>query len=129
MSHENHVHSTLANTGCAFYYRMLFHVHVGDWIRDRFETPGCFQMTNEEKQILLARLVRSTRYVYLHLYMLALYNVHVHVPPEAAFFFEKYCLGRVVLCCFVFLLCCVTLPFFLSISWMIKKSCMYTGFL
>ena len=44
-----------------------------------------------------------------------------HVPPEAAFFFEKYCLGRVVLCCFVFLLCCVALPFFLSISWMIKK--------
>lgn len=33
-----------------------------DWIRDRFETPGCFQMTNEEKQILLARLVRSTRF-------------------------------------------------------------------
>ena len=27
----------------------------------------------------------------------------VPVPPKAAFFFEKYCLGRVVLCCFVFL--------------------------
>ena len=31
------------------------------------------------------------------------------------------CLGRVVLCSFVFLLCCVALPFFLSISWMIKS--------
>ena len=34
----------------------------------------------------------------------------VRVPPEAAFFFEKYCLGQVVLCCFVRLsvvLCCL----------------------
>ena len=45
-------------------------------------------------------------------------------PTRGSFFFEKYCLGRVVLCCFVFLLCCVALPFFLSISWIIKKSCM-----
>ena len=28
---------------------------------------------------------------------------------------------RVVLCCFVFLLCCVALSFFLSISWMVKS--------
>ena len=35
------------------------------------------------------------------------------------------CFGRVVLCCFVFLLCCVALPFFSSVSWMIVKSCKY----
>ena len=35
-------------------------------------------------------------------------------------YLENNCLGRVVLCCFVFLLCSVSLPFFLSISWMIS---------
>ena len=35
----------------------------------------------------------------------------VQVPPEAAnFFLKNNCFGRVVLCCFVFLLCCVALP-------------------
>ena len=32
------------------------------WIRQKFETPGIMQFTNEEKRTLLARLVRSTRY-------------------------------------------------------------------
>ena len=36
-------------------------IYVGDWIRQRFEPPGVFQMTDEEKKILLARLIRSTR--------------------------------------------------------------------
>lgn len=31
------------------------------WIRQKFETPGVMQFTNEEKRTLLARLVRSTR--------------------------------------------------------------------
>lgn len=31
------------------------------WIRQKFETPGIMQFTNEEKRTLLARLVRSTR--------------------------------------------------------------------
>ena len=35
---------------------------VGDWIRQRFEAPGCFSMNNEQKRTLLAQLVRSTRY-------------------------------------------------------------------
>ena len=47
-------------------------------------------------------------------------------PSRGRFFFENNCLGRVVLCCFVFLLCCVALPYFLSISWMIK-SCRCMG--
>lgn len=33
------------------------------WIRQKFETPGIMQFTNEEKRTLLARLVRSTRYL------------------------------------------------------------------
>uniref|UniRef100_A0A2K6D0P6 2-oxoglutarate dehydrogenase complex component E1 n=1 Tax=Macaca nemestrina TaxID=9545 RepID=A0A2K6D0P6_MACNE len=32
------------------------------WIRQKFETPGIMQFTNEEKRTLLARLVRSTRF-------------------------------------------------------------------
>lgn len=32
------------------------------WIRQKFETPGVMQFTNEEKRTLLARLVRSTRW-------------------------------------------------------------------
>ena len=32
------------------------------WIRQKFETPGIMQFTNEEKRTLLARLVRSTRW-------------------------------------------------------------------
>ena len=39
---------------CAFLF-------TGNWIRERFETPGAFQMSEEEKRILLDRLVRSTR--------------------------------------------------------------------
>lgn len=42
-------------------------VIAGNWIRERIEPPGIFQMTDEEKRILLARLVRSTRYYYIHI--------------------------------------------------------------
>ena len=36
----------------------------------------------------------------------------VRIPPEAAnFSLKNDCLGRVVLCCFVVLLCCVVLSF------------------
>ena len=52
----------------------------------------------------------------------------VHIQPEAVFFFENNCFGRIVLCCFVFLLCCVALPFFPSISWMIKSCTAHTSF-
>ena len=45
---------------CATVYSCV-HLYVGDWIRQRFEPPGVFQMTDEEKKILLARLIRSTR--------------------------------------------------------------------
>lgn len=33
-----------------------------DWVRERIEAPGVFQMTDMEKRRLLARLVRSTRF-------------------------------------------------------------------
>lgn len=32
-----------------------------DWIRRKFETPGIMQFTNEDKRLILARLIRSTR--------------------------------------------------------------------
>ena len=34
----------------------------------------------------------------------------VQVPSEADFSLKNNCFGQVVLCCFVFLLCCVALP-------------------
>lgn len=62
-------------TGCALLTgQMAYCQHIGvefmfindleqcQWIRQKFETPGIMQFTNEEKRTLLARLVRSTRY-------------------------------------------------------------------
>uniref|UniRef100_A0A8B9PCM6 2-oxoglutarate dehydrogenase complex component E1 n=1 Tax=Apteryx owenii TaxID=8824 RepID=A0A8B9PCM6_APTOW len=55
-------------------YQMAYCQHIGvefmfindleqcQWIRQKFETPGIMQFTNEEKRTLLARLVRSTRF-------------------------------------------------------------------
>ena len=55
-------------------------------------------------------------------------QVVVRIPPEAVFSLKNNCLGRVVLCCFVFLLCSVALSFSLSISWIIKSCiCWHTG--
>ncbi|XP_065910011.1 2-oxoglutarate dehydrogenase complex component E1-like isoform X2 [Dysidea avara] len=36
--------------------------NVCDWIRDQFETPDIFKLSEEDQRILLARLVRSTRF-------------------------------------------------------------------
>ena len=59
-----------------FSYRCCIDVYcVGDWIRERVEPPGVFQMTNEEKKILLARLVRSTRY---SVYMFNMQHTHTY---------------------------------------------------
>lgn len=33
-----------------------------DWIRRKFETPGSMDLSIEEKRLILARLVRSTRF-------------------------------------------------------------------
>ena len=33
----------------------------GDWIRGFFEAPGSMTMTEQDKRILLARLVRATK--------------------------------------------------------------------
>ena len=33
-----------------------------DWIREKFETPGCMSLSVEEKRTLMARLIRSTRF-------------------------------------------------------------------
>ena len=34
-----------------------------DWIRRKFETPGIMQFSSEDKRLILARLIRSTRCV------------------------------------------------------------------
>ncbi|KAL3877350.1 hypothetical protein ACJMK2_035073 [Sinanodonta woodiana] len=33
-----------------------------DWIRKKFETPGIMQLENEEKRLIMARLIRSQRF-------------------------------------------------------------------
>ncbi|VEL41029.1 unnamed protein product [Protopolystoma xenopodis] len=33
-----------------------------DWIRNKFETPGSLKFSNDERRLLMARLVRSTRF-------------------------------------------------------------------
>ena len=38
------------------------HLEQCDWIKKRFETPSVMEMTNDEKRILMARLIRSTRF-------------------------------------------------------------------
>ncbi|XP_028405174.1 2-oxoglutarate dehydrogenase-like, mitochondrial [Dendronephthya gigantea] len=40
-------------------YMYIYSRDKCDWIRKRFETPGAFELTKEEKRRLLARLVRS----------------------------------------------------------------------
>ena len=61
---------------------------VGDWIRERVEPPGVFQMTNDEKKILLARLVRSTR---CSVYMFIMQHTHTYsssLVNEAVFLYS-----------------------------------------
>ncbi|KAG9341028.1 hypothetical protein JZ751_019782, partial [Albula glossodonta] len=43
-------------------FMFINNVEQCQWIRQKFETPGIMQFTNEEKRTLLARLVRSTRF-------------------------------------------------------------------
>ena len=47
-----------------FYYSSPLYCHrdVCDWIRSKFEPPGVFKLSKSDQRILLARLVRSTRF-------------------------------------------------------------------
>ena len=36
-------------------------LHVGDWIRKKFESPNTGTLTKDEKQTLMARLIQSTK--------------------------------------------------------------------
>ena len=49
-------------------------------------------------------------YMYMYERMPSKCTVVGSNPTRGSFFFEEYYLGQVVLCCFVFLLCCVALP-------------------
>ncbi|KAL8186856.1 UNVERIFIED_CONTAM: hypothetical protein K2H54_016840 [Gekko kuhli] len=55
----------LENTYCqhiGLEFMFINDVEQCDWIRQKFEAPGVMKFTSEEKQTLLARLVRSTRF-------------------------------------------------------------------
>ncbi|CAN9499768.1 unnamed protein product [Ophioblennius macclurei] len=43
-------------------FMFINNVNQCQWIRQKFETPGCLQFSNAEKRTLLARLIRSTRF-------------------------------------------------------------------
>lgn len=61
------------------------------WIRQKFETPGIMQFTNEEKRTLLARLVRSTRYPASSM---ARAPIFPHLPPSPPIFCWMTALAR-----------------------------------
>lgn len=65
LSYFKLVFYTIQNTYCqhiGLEFMFINDVEQCDWIRTKFETPGVMKFTNEEKRMLLARLVRSTRY-------------------------------------------------------------------
>ena len=85
--------------------------------------------TGPEIELVRTHFVYFVHYIYRtyscavisgKLVMAPAWYTWVRIPPEAVFSLKNTCLGRAVLCCFVFLLCCVTLSFFLSISLMIE---------
>ena len=43
-------------------YMFINSLEQCDWIKQRFETPGVMDMSNDEKRTLMARLIRSTRF-------------------------------------------------------------------
>lgn len=43
-------------------YMFINSLEQCDWIKQRFETPGVMDMSNDEKRTLIARLIRSTRF-------------------------------------------------------------------
>ncbi|XP_041362850.1 2-oxoglutarate dehydrogenase, mitochondrial-like isoform X1 [Gigantopelta aegis] len=43
-------------------FMFINNIEQTDWIRKKFEPPGIMQFSNEEKRLILARLVRSTRF-------------------------------------------------------------------
>jgi len=43
-------------------YMFINNLEQTDWIKKRFETPGVMDMTADEKRLIMARLIRSTRF-------------------------------------------------------------------
>jgi len=57
--------SRLQNTYCnhiGVEFMFINNLEQCDWIKRRFETPGIQTMTHDEKRILMARLIRATRF-------------------------------------------------------------------
>ncbi|UYV61494.1 OGDHL [Cordylochernes scorpioides] len=43
-------------------FMFINNLEICDWIRQKFETPGIMDLTKEQKKLLLARVVRSTKF-------------------------------------------------------------------
>lgn len=46
-------------------YMFINSLEQCNWIRQRLEVPGVMQLTEEQKRLLLARLTRATKLVFL----------------------------------------------------------------
>lgn len=67
----------LKNHGCFLLFKLIVWIyHIcsqlitrlsfpANWIKKHFETPGVISLTDEERRTLLARLIRSTQWVYV----------------------------------------------------------------
>ncbi|XP_033747681.1 LOW QUALITY PROTEIN: 2-oxoglutarate dehydrogenase, mitochondrial-like [Pecten maximus] len=57
--------SRLENVYCrhiGLEYMFINNLEQTDWIKSKFEKPGIMEFTNEEKRLIMARLIRSTRF-------------------------------------------------------------------
>ena len=90
---------------CVTYEGVCKHTYLLSYDGEDLSWRGVGRMGAREREGGKEVLLRSPKLV-----------AESHTQPPT---YVRIC-GRVVLCCFVFLLCCVALPFFLSISWMIK---------
>ena len=55
----------LENTYCKHIgveYMFINNLEQCNWLREKFETPGCTEMTHDQKKLLFARLTRSTKF-------------------------------------------------------------------
>lgn len=65
---------TLSQHGLYTFFQSIYCNHIGvefmfinnkeqtDWIKEKFEVPGILKFDNEEKRLMLARVIRSQRY-------------------------------------------------------------------
>ena len=77
--------------------RVHMYTHTGLWVYVRRLTEHAIACSLTEVALFIKNSVLMCKYMQSH-------------PRQLIFSLKNNCLWRVVLCCFVFLLCCVALP-------------------